>query len=342
MAGVGNDPNGDVTASMTIEARVAGAGERVSVVIPAYNVAAFLEATLQSVFEQTILPFEVIVVNDGSPDTVALEEVLEPYRERIRYLVQENQGPSAARNAGIDEATGDFVAFLDGDDLWLPEYVARQVEYLRAHPAHDLVYCNAVFFGDSIYAGQEYMTVCPSAGEADAAALIERRCHVFTSVMGRAAALKTMRFDVALWSSEDFDYWLRLSAAGFRIGYHREVLVRYRKRQTSLSADTTSMARANLAALTKAMPLWPAESREGRALREAVARKSAELEILRGKIALRGSDTGVALSHLRLANAYYKSAKLSLVVALVQYAPALVRRIYSFRERRFESYRGTN
>ncbi len=342
MAGEGNATNGDVTKPMTDEANVARAGERVSVVIPAYNVAGFLEETLQSVFAQTVPVFEVLVVNDGSPDSAALERVLEPYRERIRYLVQENQGPSAARNAGIDEATGAFIAFLDGDDVWLPGYVERQMEYLRTHPAHDLVYCNAVFFGDSIYAGQEYMTVCPSTGEADAAALIERRCHVFTSVMGRAAALKTMRFDVALWSSEDFDYWLRLSAAGFRIGYHREVLVRYRKRQTSLSADPTSMARANLAALSKAMPLWTVESREGRALREAAARKSAELGVMRGKIALRASDTRLAVSHLRQANAYYKSAKLSLVVALVRYAPALVRSLYSFRERRFQGYRGTN
>lgn len=342
MAEIANATKGDATDSMMAGRNDARVGERVSVVIPAYNVAAFLEETLQSVFAQTVTPFEILVVNDGSPDSVALEQMLAPYLHRIRYLVQENQGPSAARNTGIEAATGDFIAFLDGDDLWLPGYVAQQLEYLRSHPAYDLVYCNAVFFGDSIYAGQEYMTVCPSVGEADSAALIERRCHVFTSVMGRAAALKTMRFDVALWSSEDFEYWLRLSAAGFRIGYHREVLVRYRKRQTSLSADPTSMARANLVALSKAMPLWPADSGEGRALREAVARKTAELELLRGKMALKASDTAAALGHFRLANAYYRSAKLSLVVALVQYVPGLVRSLSSFRERRFRSYRGTN
>ena len=133
-----------------------------------------------------------------------------------------------------------------------------------------------------------------------------------------------------------------MAAAGFRIGYHREVLVRYRKRQTSLSADSTSMVRANLVALTKALTLWPAASREGRALREAVARKTAELQILRGKVALRASDMAEALGQFRLANAFYRSAKLSLVAALLQYVPALVRGIYFFRERRFRSYRGTN
>ena len=342
MADFANATKGDGTKSLMAGQKGDGVGERVSVVIPAYNVAAFLEETLRSVFEQTVQPFEILVVNDGSPDSAALERMLAPYLHRIRYLVQQNQGPSAARNTGIDAATGDFIAFLDGDDLWLPDYVAQQVGYLRSHAAYDLVYCNAVFFGESIYAGKEYMTVCPSEGEADSAALIERRCHVFTSVMGRAAALKSMHFDVALWSSEDFEYWLRLSAAGFRIGYHREVLVRYRKRQMSLSADPTSMARANLVALSKAMALWPAESREGRSLREAVAKKTAELEVLRGKLALKASDTAAALHHFKAANVYYKSAKLSLVIGLLQYAPALVRGLYSFRERTFSSYRGAN
>lgn len=79
---------------------------RVSVVIPAYNVAAFLKETLESVFAQTVPVFEVIVVNDGSPDTEALEAMLAPYRERVVYVVQRNQGPSAARNRGIAEARG--------------------------------------------------------------------------------------------------------------------------------------------------------------------------------------------------------------------------------------------
>ena len=141
---VENGTKGDVTELMTGESSAARA-ERVSVVIPAYSVAGFLEETLQSVFAQTMQPFEILVINDGSPDSPALERMLAPYLDRIRYLVQENQGPSAARNRGLDAATGDLIAFLDGDDVWLPGYVAQQIEYLRAHPADDLVYCNAIF-----------------------------------------------------------------------------------------------------------------------------------------------------------------------------------------------------
>ena len=327
---------------MTTEKAKAEMQERVSVVIPAYNVAGFLEETLRSVFAQTVQPFEVIVVNDGSPDTVALEAMLAPYRDRIVYVVQQNQGPSAARNRGIAEAGGDLISFLDGDDLWMPEYLATQTGFLREHPEYDMVYCNAIFFGASIYAGKDYMTVCPSTGEADSAALIARRCHVFTSVTGRAAALKSMRFDETLWSSEDFEYWVRLTAAGYRIGYHREILVRYRKRETSLSADTTSMARANLKALEKTLALWPENSTEGGLLREAIARKTAELETLRGKLALRAHDARGAAEHLRRANEFYKSAKLRGVVALVEYVPRLVLGAFTLRERMVRSYRGTN
>ena len=317
-------------------------GDRVSVVIPAYNVSAFLDETLQSVFGQTVQPHEVIIVNDGSPDTSALEVVLAPYQGRIRYIVQENSGPSAARNRGIDAATGDLIAFLDGDDVWLREYLATQVKFLHSHPAYDLVYCNAVFFGKSVYAGQEYMTVCPSQGEADSTALIARRCHVFTSVMGRATAFKALRFDETLWSSEDFDYWLRLTAAGHRIGYHRTILVRYRKRPTSLSADPTSMAQANLKALTKAIAFWPETSAEVSLLRNAIAQKTAELATIRAKLALKANDSPSAIQHLQQANLFYKSAKLRGVVALVRYAPALVRGVYTLRERMLRSYRGPN
>ncbi len=320
----------------------AGGMERVSVVIPAYNVAGFLPETLRSVFAQTVQAYEVIVVNDGSPDTVALEAALRPFRDRIVYLVQENRGLSGARNTGIQAATGELIALLDGDDLWEPEYLERQTEFLRAHAEYDAVYCNAVFFGESIYAGKDYMTVCPSAGEADSAALIARRCHVFVSILARAAVLKAVRFDEALRSSEDFDCWLRMTSAGYRIGYHREVLVRYRKHRASLSADPTWMAQANLTVLHKALGLWPEGSKQVRLLREAIARKTAELETIRGKLALKAHDAPAAVAHLRRANEFYRSAKLRGVVALVQVAPALVRGAFAWRERMVRSYRGTS
>src|SRR6201998_3148699 len=91
----------------------------VRVVIPAYNSARYIGETLDSVFGQTYRDFEVLVINDGSPDTEALEAGLRPYFERIVYLKQDNRGPAAARNLGIQQARGEYIAFLDSDDCWL-------------------------------------------------------------------------------------------------------------------------------------------------------------------------------------------------------------------------------
>jgi len=85
---------------------------------------------LNSVFGQTFRDFEVIVINDGSPDAAQLEVALQPYRTRIRYIQQENRGLAGARNAGVRLARGELLAFVDSDDIWMPDYLSAQVEFL--------------------------------------------------------------------------------------------------------------------------------------------------------------------------------------------------------------------
>src|SRR5688572_7039612 len=111
----------------------------VSVIVPAYNSSAYIAETLDSVFAQTFDSFEVIVINDGSPDTERLERELKPYSGKLRYIKQENRGAAAARNAGVRAARGELVAFLDADDTYLPNFLEKQVELLESNNA-DLVY----------------------------------------------------------------------------------------------------------------------------------------------------------------------------------------------------------
>ncbi|MGH9529852.1 MAG: glycosyltransferase family 2 protein [Terriglobales bacterium] len=99
----------------------------VSVIIPVYNGAASIPRALDSVFSQTFVDYEVIVVNDGSPDTELLEQVLQPYLARLSYLKQPNKGPGGARNEGVLQMRGKYAAFLDCDDVWLPAHLAIQV-----------------------------------------------------------------------------------------------------------------------------------------------------------------------------------------------------------------------
>ena len=111
----------------------------VSVIIPAYRVAAYIADALDSVLAQVskrleVMAVEIIVVNDGSPDTDKLETVLEPYRDRIVYLKQENGGVSSARNAGIGAARGEWLAFLDGDDMWLPDISTLNLQFCTPIP----------------------------------------------------------------------------------------------------------------------------------------------------------------------------------------------------------------
>lgn len=112
----------------------------VSVVIPVYNCVEYTPAALDSVFAQTFTNFEVVLVNDGSPDTEMLEHLIAPYQDRIVYLKQENRGLSAARNTGIRAARGKYLAFLDSDDCWPPEYLAAQMKLFEETPSPDLVY----------------------------------------------------------------------------------------------------------------------------------------------------------------------------------------------------------
>src|SRR5260370_2508378 len=121
-------------------------GPRVSVVIPAYNVAPYISETLATVFAQTFSDFEVVIVNDGSPDTEEFEREIQSYADRIVYLQQENRGASAARNTGVRAARGQLIAFLDADDLWSPNYLTEQLKFIREYGC-DLACADAMIFG---------------------------------------------------------------------------------------------------------------------------------------------------------------------------------------------------
>src|SRR5947209_18334937 len=123
------------------------AAPKVSVIIPAYNVSAYIADALDSLRAQTFRNFETIVVNDGCPDTENLERVLQPYRDEIIYLKKENGGVSSARNTALLASRGEYIALLDPDDIWEPEYLEVQAGALDSRPDLDLIYPDAVCFG---------------------------------------------------------------------------------------------------------------------------------------------------------------------------------------------------
>ena len=306
----------------------------VSVIMPAYRSAAYIAAALDSVFAQTFQDFEIVVVNDGSPDTEELERVLTPYRERIIYLKQENRGVSAARNTAIRAARAPLVAMLDPDDLWEPEYLEVQVGRMRADPTLDLLYPNALIFGDAAHAGRTYMEVNPSEGEVTFEGLLTQQCTIVNYVIARRESIVAAGwFDETISRSEDFDLWLRIICRGGRIAYHRQVLARYRRHAGSLSSDPLLMARDIVRVLDKAAATLELSDAQRRLLARSRERFHAGLRLEEGKRAFERGDTRGALEGLGEANRVLHSRKLSLVISLLKIAPGLLRRAYVLRDR---------
>ncbi|MEO1186284.1 MAG: glycosyltransferase family 2 protein, partial [Cyanobacteria bacterium J06636_27] len=121
--------------------------KKVSVIIPVYNAEKYIAATVQSVLSQTYKNFEIIIVDDGTPDNSV--KICQKFNDsRIRIIHQANRGLPGARNTGIRHAQGDYLAFLDADDIWLPEKLEKHVEHLNSSPTVGISFCYSAFINE--------------------------------------------------------------------------------------------------------------------------------------------------------------------------------------------------
>lgn len=307
---------------------------KVSIIVPAYNTSQYIAETLDSIFAQSYIDFEVIVINDGAPDTEALERVLEPYRDRIVYLAQENRGLSGARNTGIRAARGEYIALLDSDDAWFPNYLEVQLGILEKDPTIDVLYPDALIFGDAPEAGRRSMELSPSEGAVDFESLITQRCNVRVFVTARREVfLRAGLFDESLRSSEDFDLWIRIVKQGGRIAYHRHVLARYRRHASSLSADPIWMTDHILRVLDKSERTLALTDPERAILAGERERIQATRRMMEGKKAFFEGKMAEAAAGLKEGNDYFRQRKIALVIVLLRWMPGMLTRIYSLRDR---------
>jgi len=193
----------------------------ISVIIPTYNRAPFLREALDSVFAQTEKDFELIVVDDGSTD--ATRELAAEYGERLRYFFQPNAGASAARNLGLQNARGRFIAFLDSDDLWQPKKLARQIAWMNAYPEIMLCYTDEIWIRRGVRVNQKKIHA-KSGGWIYPLCL--PRCIISPSsvLMRRQLFEAAGVFDEQLPLCEDYDLWLRV-ASRFVVGFLAEPLM---------------------------------------------------------------------------------------------------------------------
>ncbi len=313
----------------TIGEKVKTSLPKVSVVIPAYNVTAYIAATLDSALAQTFRDLEVIVVNDGSPDSAELEKVLAPYFAQIVYLKQQNKGAAAARNAAIEAARGEILAFLDGDDIWLPNYLAEQVKFLQ-ESGSDMIYCDAYLFGDEKkYA--TYMERSPSRGKVTTESLLDGACNVITSgtVVFREKVLAAGGFDEAAPARiEDFDLWFRLLKNGAKVDYQKKVLLKYRVRPEGLTGSSIDRAERTLTALNEIKRKHELTAGEVSAWQKQFEDSTNLLQVEKGKASLINQDFGQARTHFTEANRGMKTLKLSLIIMLLKFSPQTARWVF--------------
>lgn len=225
-----------VETSMAKDKPTSGSDASVSVIIPAYNASRFLGECLRSVLNQTHPPTEVIVVDDGSTDNTA--EVVHAFGSQIRYTRKENGGPSSARNVGLRIATGYYIAFQDADDVWLPEKLALQVDYLAKHPEHALVYSDLsevdVRLGVLQPSKYRAIGVKPREGYVFERQVINGFIFPPTTLFRREVMERIGLFDESLQQQEDTEFFVRLTYH-YTVGFVPVVTLLRRRHDNNLS-----------------------------------------------------------------------------------------------------------
>jgi glycosyltransferase involved in cell wall biosynthesis len=248
---------------------------RVSIIIPTYNRAGLLRQAIESVLAQTYRDFETVVADDGSTDDTA--QVIAGYGRAVTHVPLPHLGqPAATRNSGLRVAQGEYIAFLDSDDLFLPDKLARQVPALEADPTIGMVYSNGLYFrhdpkqptghvqdGLPTPSGQIFADLLRGNMLAPPVVLIRRSCLERVGPFDERPDFRAV---------EDFDLWLRV-AAGFPVLYVPGDVAAIRRHSQSISRDVTVLRSRALQVLAKMDQLYPEVMKQYPAARhEAYAR----------------------------------------------------------------------
>ena len=227
---------------------------KVSVIIPTYNNAAYLRETIDSVLNQSFTDYEILVVDDGSTDQTA--EVLKPFLNRIHYIKKTNGGPASARNLGVKESIGEYLAFLDADDRWAKEKLDQQVTLLNADPSVGLVYTSVEIIDENSQRLPQRDKTTPSVYSF--LELFEHNVMATSSVMARRRCFDEFGLfdeDRDIISVEDYDMWLRISSK-YKLAHIDHPLLQYRLHSQGISRNIGRSYRAEAKVIRKNVALF--------------------------------------------------------------------------------------
>lgn len=221
--------------------------------MPAYNAAQHIAESIKSALDQTWRNIELVIVNDGSTDET--DRIVQEYLsdERVLYFQHDqNKGLPATRNTGIRISTGEYIAFLDSDDLWHREKLQRQMEYFE-HMEVDLVHTRyQILDNDAYYTRKLSRKAIKHLEFPTYESLL---CHngigVLTVVIKREVIAQIGDFDESLWTGEDWDMWIRLAKAGKRFGFLNDILATYRIHGGTMTQQIEIYGQAVMVVLSK-------------------------------------------------------------------------------------------
>lgn len=224
---------------------------KVSVIVPAYNQAKYLKQTLNSVLNQTYNDWECVIVNDGSTDNTA--KIAKNYvkkDKRFKYIYQKNKGLAGARNTGIKTSQGEYIGFLDSDDLWKPSMLEKTVTFLAGNHKTSIV------SGAWSYVDKNGKLISRKNGPAKCEnylveLLFGNLFPVHALLIKKAVFIDCGFFDSSLPSSEDWDMWLRVANKGYRFNYVNDLIAHYRIHNNTITSNNDRIKKGNFSVLDK-------------------------------------------------------------------------------------------
>jgi GT2 family glycosyltransferase len=269
-----------------------------SIVIAAYQAAHVIGEAVESALAQTLPPHELIVCDDGSTD--GLETALEQFRGQLVVLRKENGGEASAKNAGARAASGDFIVFLDADDVFMPDRLAALGELASVRPDLDVITTDAVLELDGKTVRRCYTLELPFETLDQRAAILERNFVFGLAAVRRARLLAVGGFDEKILWTTDWDCWIRLIFSGSRIGLVAEPLARYRLHGASLSSQRPRLLAGRVQTLEKAAGRNDLTGSERELLARSLALERRRLTLAEARAALAGDLPGARRRSFRV------------------------------------------